>query len=907
MTLGIGSTLGVYEIVSPLGSGGMGEVYRARDRKLGREVAIKVLPEAVERDPDRVARFEREARVLALLNHPHIAALYGMELAGDRHFLIMELVEGETLADRLRRGPIPVEDALRIAVQIADALEAAHEKGIIHRDLKPANIKISPDDKVKVLDFGLAKAMEPEARPGADATHSPTLSLMATQAGMILGTAAYMSPEQAKGLPADHRSDVFSFGNVLYEMLTGRQSFQGDTAPDILASVLVREPELSALPANLNPRLTDLLKRCLDKNPKRRWQAVGDLRAELQSIAANPWSVSASLVGAAPPRPTWRRALPAVISAIVAGVLASAAAVYLRPSQPPAVTRFLFALGEGQAISLAATTQAVTISPDGTQIAYAANPRLYFRSMGELEARPAAGADTGRFVTGVAFSPDSRSVAFWASADNTLKRVAVSGGAAVTICRTDQPFGMSWGEDGILFGQREGIMRVSADGGSPEVLVSVKEGEQAYGPQMLPDGDTVLFTLATGIAPERWDEAQIVAQSLRSGERKILVNGGSDGRYLPTGHLVYAIRGVVFAVPMDLRRLEVTSGPVPIIEGVRRAGDNTTAVTQFSVSGNGSLVYLPGPLLTTPGLSDLALIDRKGGVETLKLAPAPYQHPRLSPSGTQIAVATDDGKQADIWIYDVGRTTSMRRLTFGGRNRFPTWSSDGERVAFQSDREGDLGIFWQRADGSGVAERLTKPDPDTSHAPESWSPVGDRFLFAATNGSNVSLWAFSLQDRKATPFGAVQAPNRTNAAFSPDGRWVAYNITDGEVTGVYIQPFPATGAKYLVSKGNTAHPLWSRDGRELHSQPQGGLWAVQTVTTQPSFAFSAPVMVSRGGALGLGPAFQRNYDVMPDGRMLGVINSAQPPSPGPAAQQIQQQIQVVLNWFEELKARVPTQ
>ena len=322
-------------------------------------------------------------------------------------------------------------------------------------------------------------------------------------------------------------------------------------------------------------------------------------------------------------------------------------------------------------------------------------------------------------------------------------------------------------------------MRVSANGGTPEVLVRVKDGEQAHGPQILPGGETVLFTLATGTAAERWDKAQIVTQSLRSGERKTLVDGGSDARYVPTGHLVYAVGGIVFAVPMDLRRLEVTGGPVPIVEGVRRAAANITGAAHFGFSSTGSLIYMPGPVSTAAAQSDLALIDRKGGVEPLKLPPGPYQHPRASPNGTQIAFATDDGKEAIVWIYELGSTASMRRLTFGGKNRFPIWSADGQRVAFQSDREGDLGIFWQRADGSGAAERLTKPDQGTSHVPESWSPKGERFLFGVTKGSSVSLWTFSLQDRKATPFADVQSANPLNAAFSPDGRWVAYTVTEG--------------------------------------------------------------------------------------------------------------------------------
>jgi dipeptidyl aminopeptidase/acylaminoacyl peptidase len=366
--------------------------------------------------------------------------------------------------------------------------------------------------------------------------------------------------------------------------------------------------------------------------------------------------------------------------------------------------------------------------------------------------------------------------------------------------------------------------------------------------------------------------------------------------------LVYAIRGIVFAVPMDLRRLEVTGGPVSIIEGVRRTAENITSEAQFDFSSTGSLVYLPGPITESVAQSDLALIDRKGGVEPLKLPPAPYEHPRAAPNGRQIAFATDDGKEANVWIYELGGTASMRQLTIGGKNRFPIWSADGQRVAFQSDREGDLGIFWQPADGTDTAKRLTKPEQGTSHMPESWSPMGEQFLFAVTKGSTVSLWTYSLQDRKATPFADVQSVNRINAAFSPNGQWVAYNVTEGAVTGVYVQPFPATGEKHRISRTSTAHPVWSRDGQEILSQPpEGDRWEVQTIATRPSFAFSAPVPIPRGGtSRGYGPLRQRNYDVMPDGRMLGIIPA------GPAQSAATQQIQVVLNWTEELKRLVPT-
>jgi serine/threonine-protein kinase len=532
-------------------------------------------------------------------------------------------------------------------------------------------------------------------------------------------------------------------------------------------------------------------------------------------------------------------------------------------------------------------------------MANSGNTGLYVRSMSALQARSIVEV-ADRIALSPVFSPDGGSIVFWSSAE--LKKVAVSGGAAYTICpAADQPFGMSWDTTGIVFGQAKGIMRVSASGGTPDLLVSVRDGEQAYGPQILPGGEAVLFTLASGSAADRWDQAQIMTQSLRSGERKRLVDGGSEARYLPTGHLVYARGPTIFAAPMDRRRLEVTGGAVPIVEGVRRAAQNATGAAQFGISNTGSLIYVPGPVSTAVDQSDLALIDRKGGVEPLKLTPGPYQHPRASPNGRQIAFATDDGKEANVWIYDLGSATSMRRLTFGGKNRFPTWSADGQRVAFQSDREGDLGIFWQKADGSGRADRLTKPERGVSHVPESWSSSGERFLFGETKGSSVSLWTLSLQDKRAVQVAGVESQTPINAAFSPDGRWFAYTVTEAGASRTYVQPFPTTGAHYQVSTTTTIHPVWSRDGRELMSQPQGGQWAVQTITTRPSFASSALVPMSRGGALSLGPTFRRNFDTMPDGRILAVVPAGQSQSASATPQ-----IQVVLNWTEELKQRVPT-
>src|SRR5262245_58709622 len=444
MALSIGSQLGSHEITALLGKGGMGEVYRARDLKLKREVAIKILPDEFSRDPARVSRFQREAEVLASLNHPNIAAIYDLQEVNDTRFLVLELVEGETLSERIQRGQIPVEEALNIAKHICEALEAAHEKGIVHRDLKPANVKVTPEAKVKVLDFGLAKALD-NVPSTPNLSNSPTLSLAATNAGLILGTAAYMSPEQAKGTEADSRSDVFSFGCVFYEMLTGRQAFHGESVSEILAAVLIRDADLSSLPPNLNPRIQDLLRRCLEKNPKRRWQAVGDLRAELETISTVPRTVSLPASGASPQRPLWKRAIPIVASTVIFSVLAAVSAWMLKPTNPATITKFSVTLPEDQNFGPGTGRQLVTISSDGTKLVYLANNQLFLRQMNEVDAHPIPGtANNGGIITNPFFSPDGEWVGFFSVADAAVKKIAIRGGTALTICKSSQPYGLSW-------------------------------------------------------------------------------------------------------------------------------------------------------------------------------------------------------------------------------------------------------------------------------------------------------------------------------------------------------------------------------------------------------------------------------------------------------------------------------
>jgi serine/threonine protein kinase len=938
MPLTAGAHLGPYAILGALGAGGMGEVYRARDTRLDRIVAIKILPESFAQDPERLARFEREAKTLAALNHPNIAIVHGFEEARSStspsqpvHTLVMELIEGPTLADRIGEGPIPLDEALPIARQIAEALEAAHEQGIVHRDLKPANVKVRTDGTVKVLDFGLAKMFDrvEESRAGnapagvgrgfipagtwEPLANSPTITspVALTQAGMILGTAAYMSPEQAKGRAADKRSDVWAFGCVLYEMLTGKRAFDGDDVTDVLGAVVRLEPDWTALPAEALPATRILLMRCLEKDRKKRIADISTARFWIDELAMAP--PAASVADASVKMPIWRRAIPFLVTAIATGTIVAGVGWTVRSSSPPLIiSRFTVPLPEGQVFTNDGR-HLVAISPDGRQMVYVANGRLYLRSMSNLAATPIPGTESRLGVLNPVFSADGRSIAFWVAGEQAIKRITVSGGAAVTICLAERPLGMTWDRDAILFGQgRDGIMRVSATGGTPETLVRVSDGEIAHGPQMLPDGQTVLFTLAKGASPDRWDKAKVMVESRASGERKTLIDGGSDGRYLPTGHILYAVEGRVFAVSFDLRRLEVTGEPVPIIDGVRRGNtpEINPGVAHFSVSNTGTLIYVPGPISTTAEEQELARLDSKGGFELLKLPRGRYETPRVSPDGKRLAFGTDDGKEANVWIYDLSGTTSMRRLTVGGRNRFPIWSADGARVAFQSDREGDQGIFWQRADGTGPAERLTRPEPGTSHFPDSWSPDPETFLFSAFERSRTSLWTFSLHDKKPAPFGGVRlyGGNLPRAALSPDGRWVAYASDETGTTVVYVQPFPATGAKYPISKGRGHSPLWTPNGKgilyvDAESQPAG--LVIVSVTTQPTFTFGNPVAVPSGRlqiSRGASPNTPRLFDMAPSGPIIGTVESEQASSAALAAPRIE----VVLNWLEELKKRVPS-
>jgi serine/threonine-protein kinase len=904
LALAPGTRFGPYEVIAQIGAGGMGEVYRARDTKLNRDVALKILPEAVTLDGDRIARFRREAQVLASLNHPNVAAIYGIEDSGSTHALVLELVEGPTLADRIAKGPIALDEALPMAKQIAEALEAAHEQGIIHRDLKPANIKLRDDGTVKVLDFGLAKAMEPASAISPALTASPTITTpaMMTGVGMILGTAAYMSPEQAKGRPADKRSDVWAFGCVLYEMLTGKRAFEGEDVSDTLAAVLRAEPDWSALPADARNAVATTIRKCLEKDRKRRIPEISTVRFLLDDAA--PRSMPESPPAAARQKTLRQGAMLVAVGALAAVAMTGAIMrLTTATAAPSVVTRFRVTFGERQLTAL--NRNELAISPDGTALAYIAGNRLYVRRMAELEARPltSEGPDQGTLAMPV-FSPDGGFIAFYSNdasgAGGAIRKVAVGGGVAVTLVplTANAPYGMSWGSDGLLFVEpAKGVMRLPSSGGTPELIVALRNDELAYGPQMLPDGTNVLFTVSSN---SLWETGRVVVESLKSHERKTVVEEGADARFVPTGHLLYASSGVLFAVPFDLRRLQPAGGATLVVEGIRRAA-NATPAAFFDVSLNGTLAYAPGPASSSFGSLDVGLVDRSGMVTPLKLPPASYEFPRVSPDGRRLAVQTD-GKDANIWIYDLSGATQLQRLTNGGRNLHPVWSSDSRRVAFQSDREGDQAIFWQPADGRGAAERLTRPEKDTAHIPESWSPDGKHLLFAAVKGTTNSLWSFSPQDRKSMPFGDVQSRSLPAASFSPDGRWVVYETVDsGGGAGIYIQPFPPTGDKFLVTSAGI-HPFWSPDGSQLLYRRRGQTIAVK-VTTKPTVAFGNGVLVNTGPYRERGPSVERELDITPDGKQyVGIVSGGSVQSANASLSELD----VVANWFEELKQRVPS-
>jgi eukaryotic-like serine/threonine-protein kinase len=923
MTLDPGVPFGPYAIIGVLGEGGMGTVYRAHDAKLNRDVAIKVLLPAVANDPERLARFSREAHVLAALNHPNIAHIYGVEEAGGVRGLVMELVDGATLADRVANGALPLDEALPIVRQIAEALQAAHDRGVIHRDLKPANIKLQPDGTVKVLDFGLAKAVDVTAASlDGGPTVSPTITspAMMTGIGTLLGTAAYMSPEQARGQPADKRSDIWAFGCVVYEMLTAHRAFVGDDVIDTLAAVRHKQPDWTLLPSQLSAALGSVLRRCLEKDRQRRLADISTVAFVLDDLARGAERGS-PVTGRT--RPRFRVLAATTLGvAVLAGVAGFAVARLIQPA--PArngITRFTIPLPARQRFTNAGR-QVLALSPDGRRLVYVANGRLWIHSLDERDARALTDVDVGGIVT-PAFSPDGRSVVFWRS--GALSKVPAAGGTPVRVAMTgaSPPFGVTWSSDEILFADfpggpntRSRVMRVSAEGGTPEIVAEAAPGDLFYGPQRLPGGAilvTVAKTVVNAAFLNRWDQARIAVR-LPSGDERTIVPGGSDGRYVAPDHLVYAVGGIVFALPFDVSRLQPTGPALAVIEGVSRASPATGAA-QMAISSSGTLAYIPGPASMVAGTNrSLALFARDGNATPLPVPADAYEFPRVSPASDRIVVATNDGRDNIVWLYDLAGLADRRRLTIGGRNRFPIWSADGQRIAFQSDRDGDRGIFWQAIAGGG-AERLTRADVSTEHIPGAWSADRGTLLFEVAGNQTYALWAYSLATRTTAPLGDIRSRTPITPAFSPDGKWLTYHTQEfvsaddtsrGVRDTVWVRPYPFTNDLYPVaSEGTSHHPVWSRDGHELIYIIGAGQIVSRDITLTPSFSVGKSRLLESLLMPTQPPgALARSFDTLAGGRIVSDSDPLLQPD-GSSATARTTEIDIVLNWLDELSARVP--
>jgi Tol biopolymer transport system component len=893
MAIPSGTKFGSYELLSQIGAGGMGEVYQAHDSNLGRDVAIKVLPEAFAHDADRLARFQREAKMLASLNHPNIATIHGLEQSGGTSYLVMELVSGETLQDRIRRdGAVPIEEALAIAKQIAEALEAAHEKGIIHRDLKPANVKLTPEGKVKVLDFGLAKAFAGDTST-EDVSNSPTLSMAATMQGVILGTAAYMSPEQAKAKAVDKRTDIWAFGAVLYELLTGRAAFQGEDVGDILAEVVKAEPDWSRLPEATPPAIRTLLRRCLRKDKRQRLQDAAGVRIEIDDAIAAPKDSGATQ---AAPASTGRLLLAV---GAVAEALAIIAVVALwgwwratRPVERPLV-RLDVDLGPDVSLDSPAGADAI-ISPDGTRLVYVSQGRLFTRRLDQPGATELAGTQ-GAYAP--FFSPDGQWVAFFTGTN--LQKLSVEGGSAITLCSATTGRGGSWGEDGNIIAALNGaggLSRIPSAGGPPTPVTDLQNGEYSHRwPQILPGGKAVLFT--AGTTPAAYDAANIEVMSLADRHTKTLVRGGTSGRYLPSGHLVYVNRGTLFAVPFDLDRLEVHGTPVPVLDQI---GSATPGSAQLDFSQTGTLVYRSGG---PAGERTVAWLDGAGKEQPLLAKPGVYGRPSLSPDGQRLALEVAEGSGSDIWVYDWQRDT-MTRLTFTGTTQSPLWSPDGRYIAFTTLGQG---TSVTRSDGSGKPQPLTQ-SKDQQY-PWSFVPDGKRLAYMESGTGGFHLWTVPLESDSAglhagKPEVFLQTPaDERYPSFSPDGRWMAYRSDESGTAQIYVRAFPDKGGKWQISSGGGTVPMWSRNGDELFFETLDNHIMVAAYAVKgDSFVADKPRVWSEK-QLGSTTNGSRNADLAPDGKRIVALMPAETVE----GQKAQNHVIFLENFFDEVRRRTATQ
>ena len=898
MPLQPGNILGAYEVTAKIGQGGMGEVYQARDTKLDRDVALKVLPEAFTADPDRLARFEREAKVLASLNHPNIGSIYGLEEAEGVKALVLELIEGPTLADRIKQGPIPIDEALPIARQIAEALEAAHEQGVIHRDLKPANVKVKDDGTVKVLDFGLAKAFQPDAGdPSASASPTISLTAAATQMGMVIGTAAYMAPEQAKGLTVDKRADIWAYGAVLFEMLTGRKLFDAGDVSEMLASVLVKDPDISSIGNHVPVHIRSVVRRCLVKDPKERLRDIGDVRLAMSGVFETPVGVPPTASRRAQPLRFWQR--PAAVAGIAMATAAVGAVAMwvLTPEPERAVSRYVVSTSADAPFTGGSPNHDLAISPDGRRVVYVAESatgrNLFVRPIDNLEGLVNLGGLSGS--DSPFFSPDGAWVGYATFTDTTWKKVSVLGGPPVTLWEAPwAPRGASWGpDDTIVFAQQEpgtGLFRGPAAGGDPEVLTTPDEaqGEIAHWwPEFLPGGRAVLFTVVKG---NRDQDREIAVLDLDNGEQRVLVPGGSNPRYASTGHIVYGAAGTLRAVPFDLDRLAVTGDPVPVVDNVAMKG---TGAVGFALSSTGSLVYAVGGGGATE-LRSLVWVDREGNEEISDADPRDYAEFDLSPDGGRVALRTRRPEGSDVWVYDFSRRTSTP-LTFAQETElFPLWTPDGNRVAFGTTTGP---MSWKSADGTGDVEPFGEA---VSRFPQAFTPDG-RIVVFEQQGDGRDIGMLSLADDGTATMLLESEANERDAALSPDGRWLAYVSDESGRDEIYVRPFPDVHAgRWPISTDGGRWPVWNLAANELFYRGPTGVMA-QTFEAESTFA---PQELSEliewdfpaGGN-------NRRMAVSPDGDRFLLLKAGAAPTTGADAGL--PQVIVVENWDQELLARVP--
>jgi Tol biopolymer transport system component/predicted Ser/Thr protein kinase len=898
-----GRRLGPYEILSAIGAGGMGEVYRARDTRLDRTVAIKVLPTHLADKPELRERFEREARTIASLNHPHICTLHDIGQQDGIDYLVMEYLEGETLAQRLLKGSLPLEQVLQYAIEIADALDKAHRKGVTHRDLKPGNIMLTKTG-TKLLDFGLAKLKQEVAPANVQFSELPTADDPLTAKGTIVGTLQYMAPEQLEGKEVDARTDIFAFGAVVYEMATRKRAFEGKTQASVISAIMSSDPApMTSLQPMTPPAFDRVVKRCLAKEMDERWQSANDLTNELKWIAeAGPQVTLASAAAAKGFRALGRRPLILSLGALLLGAAVSGLAIWnLRPAPTPQpVSRLMVTLPPGQQLAGLDSGPAVALSPDGTRLAYVARQgstqQLYLRAMDNLEAKPMP--DTEGAINPF-FSPDGQWLGFFAG--GKLKKVSVSGGAALTLGDAAQPRGASWGSQGIIAFTPQNVsalQQVQDAGGAPQPLTRLEKGEVSHRwPEFLAGGKAVLF--ASSSTNANWINSQVAVQSVGTGERRNLIQGATQPRYAPSGHLVYAQGGNLMAVPFDPQRLTATGTAVPMVEGVLKSPISGAA--QYSFSATGSLVYVSGGVQSAQ--SRLVWVNRNGAEQPVAAPARAYLNPRLSPDGRRVAVGITE-EESQVWLYDLARET-LTRFTFEGNvNGYPAWTADGKRIAFQSNKEGLFTIFWQLADGSGGLERLTTSD--YNQTPNSWSPGGQLLAFHEVNlTTQRDIWVLGMGDpspgsgqvRKAQPF--LRTPfNESASRFSPDGRWLAYTSDESSRFEIYVQPYPGPGGKWQISTEGGTEPAWNRNGRELFYRSGDKMMAVD-IATQPTFTVGKPRMLFERQYVPT-PATLPNYDVSPDGQRFLMLKPAEQAQAAPT------QINVVLNWLEELKRRVPT-